>query len=133
MVAQYKLEWLEVPGHGYLKCPLQAIFDAGVAHLVTAYSYVGTGKAHMNQGGYAYLEEDCDAGMVQFAMDLANIDYFEKSKSGNEYKLMAYTSSWRDKWARFRYDELKRFGFQNKPLSHEAMEELLENFYHLRK
>lgn len=130
---EYKVEWLEVPGHGYLRCPLQAIFDAGVGHLVTIFSFVGTGTTHFNRKGYAYLEEDCDAGMVLFALDLSGVKYSFKQKSGNEYKTFPHDTNWRENLARFRYNELKRFGYEDKPLTDEAKEELLENFYHLRK
>lgn len=131
----YVVEWVEVPGHGYLKCPLQAIFDAGVGHLVTIFSFVGTGRTHLNRKGFAYLEEDCDAGMVLLALDITNVVYSFKQKSGSEYKLLStkFGEDWRENLARFRYNELKRFGFEDKPLSDEARKELLENFFHLRK
>lgn len=129
----YVVEWVEVPGHGYLKCPLQAIFDAGVGHLVTIFSFVGTGRTHLNRRGYAYLEEDCDAGMVLMALNLSNVEYSFKARSGYEYKILANDTNWREKLDRFRYNELKRLGFEDSSLSDEVKKELMENFYHLRK
>jgi hypothetical protein len=40
------------PGHGWLKVPVKVIKSAGVAHLISSFSYI--------RGDYVYLEEDCD-------------------------------------------------------------------------
>ena len=45
------LQWIDDPGHAWLRVPLATVQASGV--LISAYSYA----SH----GFAYLEEDCDA------------------------------------------------------------------------
>ena len=45
------LQWIDDPGHAWLRVPLAIVQASGV--LISAYSYA----LH----GFAYLEEDCDA------------------------------------------------------------------------
>jgi len=49
------------PGHGWLKVPLRTLQTLGIAGKVTRYSH--------QRGGYAYLEEDCDAPLFIEAME----------------------------------------------------------------
>lgn len=48
------------PGHGWMKTPLKLIKNLGVADKISGYSFV--------RGGFAYLEEDRDAGVVTDAL-----------------------------------------------------------------
>ncbi len=64
MIDKLNLKWYTDPGHGWLRVPLQAVIDVGIAERISSCSYVA--KAH--PGGLnataqptAYLEEDCDA------------------------------------------------------------------------
>ena len=43
------------PGHGWLKVPIRYLSVLGIVDKVSQYSYC--------KGGFAYLEEDCDAGL----------------------------------------------------------------------
>ena len=43
------------PGHGWLKVPIRYLSVLGIVDKVSRYSYC--------KGGFAYLEEDCDAGL----------------------------------------------------------------------
>ena len=42
------------PAHGWIEVPLATVDDLGIADQVSSYSY--------RHAGFAYLEEDCDAG-----------------------------------------------------------------------
>lgn len=53
------------PGHGWLEVPRTEIDALGIAKQITAYSY--------EQGGVAYLEEDCDASLFVQAAKNAGI------------------------------------------------------------
>ena len=43
------------PGHGWLRVPIKLLSDWGIESLISQYSY--------RTREYAYLEEDCDAGL----------------------------------------------------------------------
>ena len=45
--------WYTDPGHGWLRVPLAELDRLGIRDKMSVYSY--------RSGGYAYLEEDCDA------------------------------------------------------------------------
>ncbi len=58
------LRWYTDPGHGWLRVPLQAVIDAGVAERISSCSYIATahpGGLNATAQPTAYLEEDCDA------------------------------------------------------------------------
>lgn len=50
-----KRDFYEDPGHGWLKVSLAELKSLGIENRISAYSY--------RQGDWAYLEEDCDAGI----------------------------------------------------------------------
>lgn len=49
------------PGHGWLEVPRSLLDVLGIAAQVSPYSYI--------DGPRAYLEEDCDAGLLLRALD----------------------------------------------------------------
>lgn len=48
------------PGHGWVKVPLSILQTLGIADKVSTFSYW--------RKGHAYLEEDCDAGLLLSAL-----------------------------------------------------------------
>ncbi len=53
-----KYTWYSDPGHEWLAVPMADIRELGVTDKVSAYSYISA------DGKTAYLEGDCDAGVV---------------------------------------------------------------------
>jgi hypothetical protein len=53
-------DFISDPGHGWLKVPVVLLCRLGIAADVSHYSYY--------RGGFAYLEEDCDAGLLMQAL-----------------------------------------------------------------
>jgi len=60
-LARYR--YLQDPGHGWIEVPRDEITALGIAYQVSKYSY--------QNGGWVYLEEDCDAGLWISARDAA--------------------------------------------------------------
>jgi len=56
-----KLNYFTDPGHGWVSVKLQTLKDLGIADKVSHYSYI--------RGLSAYLEEDCDLGLLYQACD----------------------------------------------------------------
>jgi hypothetical protein len=56
-----KLNYFTDPGHGWVSVKLQTLIDLGIADKVSHYSYM--------RGLSAYLEEDCDLGLLYQACD----------------------------------------------------------------
>ena len=52
--------WYSDPGHTWLRVPMEDVRESGAE--ISAYSY--------QHDGYAYLEEDCDAGRFFIAADI---------------------------------------------------------------
>jgi hypothetical protein len=50
------------PGHGWVEAPVALLAELGIASKITPYSYVS------HDGKIAYLEEDCDAGVLMQAV-----------------------------------------------------------------
>jgi len=67
-----KLNYFTDPGHGWVSVKLQTLIDLGIADRVSYYSYM--------RGSSAYLEEDCDLGLLYQACDSRGlkIDLIEK-------------------------------------------------------
>ena len=63
------------PGHGWLAVPVDELFNLGIAHLISRYSYLS------KNGKTAYLEEDCDAQI--FMRHKPGIKIREKYCQGN--------------------------------------------------
>jgi len=51
-----KLNYFTDPGHGWVSVKLQTLIDLGIADKISTYSYI--------RGNSAYLEEDCDLGLL---------------------------------------------------------------------
>lgn len=49
-------DFISDPGHGWLKCHKRLLDQLGIADKISSYSYM--------RENYAYLEEDCDAGLL---------------------------------------------------------------------
>ena len=58
-----KLNWYADPGHAWLRVEASELITLGIADKVSRYSYMGRNCQ------YAYLEEDCDAGLYIRARD----------------------------------------------------------------
>jgi len=56
-----KLNYFTDPAHGWVSVKLQTLRDLGIADQVSHYSYM--------RGSSAYLEEDCDLGLLYKACD----------------------------------------------------------------
>lgn len=54
-VKTYDLNWYSDPGHAWLRVKKADALALGITGKVSQYSY--------HKGQYAYLEEDCDAGL----------------------------------------------------------------------
>ncbi len=50
------------PGHGWLEIPTSVLVQLGIQTKISAYSYIDT------YGQTAFLEEDCDAGVLMDAL-----------------------------------------------------------------
>ena len=60
-----QLTYLQDPGHGWLIVPASLVRDLGVKP--SAYSYIDSAS------GFAYLEEDCDAGAFMHALRASGV------------------------------------------------------------
>jgi hypothetical protein len=58
-----KLDFIQDPGHGWLKVPRKLLHELNIEHKITHYSY--------QRADFVYLEEDCDYSTFQAAMNQA--------------------------------------------------------------
>lgn len=73
------------PGHGWMKTPLKLIKSFGVEDKISSYSFM--------RGNFAYLEEDCDAGVVIDALKANAISIKVHNYCGDKRsKIRNYTS-----------------------------------------
>lgn len=70
-----KLNYFTDPGHGWVSVKLQTLVDLGIADKVSTYSYM--------RGSSAYLEEDCDLGLLYQACDAMGITIDLNTKHTN--------------------------------------------------
>lgn len=56
---QKVFDFISDPGHGWVKVPFKVITDLCISEGISSYSYM--------RGGFAYLEEDCDATLFHRA------------------------------------------------------------------
>jgi len=68
-----KIKFYSDPGHGWGAVKRKVLFDLGIAHKITPYSY--------QKGDTVYLEEDCDlAELVQALKDKGEpVEWDERS------------------------------------------------------
>lgn len=59
------------PGHGWMKVRKSLLVKLEIAHLISSYSY--------ERKEMAYLEEDCDAGLLLKALDRKGVKWAIKS------------------------------------------------------
>jgi hypothetical protein len=59
---EHRIRFIEDPGHGWIKVPLNLIAALGIASQISTYSY-------MDQA-FAYLEEDCDLSIFFHAIGI---------------------------------------------------------------
>ena len=67
-----KFKFYSDPGHGWIAVTLQVLKDLGIIERISPYSFI--------RGKTAYLEEDCDAGMLFSAMQDKSILYIIKER-----------------------------------------------------
>ena len=70
-----KLNYFTDPGHGWVSVKLQTLIDLGIADKVSYYSYM--------RGSSAYLEEDCDLGLLFATCDSKGITIDLNTKHTN--------------------------------------------------
>jgi hypothetical protein len=70
-----KLNYFTDPGHGWVSVKLQTLIDLGIADKVSHYSYM--------RGSSAYLEEDCDLGLLFATCDAKGITIDLNTKHTN--------------------------------------------------
>ena len=64
-MGQAEFDWFHDPGHSWLKVPIRYLSVLGIVDKISKYSYC--------KGGYAYLEEDCDASVFLEALQSRGI------------------------------------------------------------
>ena len=71
-----KLNYFTDPGHGWVSVKLQTLKDLGIADKVSTYSYM--------RGSSAYLEEDCDLGLLFATCDAIGLKIDLNTKHTNK-------------------------------------------------
>ena len=80
-----KLNYFTDAGHGWVSVKLQTLIDLGIHNKISHYSYI--------RGSSAYLEEDCDLGLLYKACDAIGlkIDLTEKH-TNNRSPIRSYAT-----------------------------------------
>ena len=86
MKVQVKFDFFMDPGHGWVKVPKVLLKHLGIESKISSYSY--------QQGEYAYLEEDCDAGefIVAYKKKFADVPKFNERVSNRSSRVRNYES-----------------------------------------
>ena len=71
-----KLNYFTDPGHGWVSVKRKTLIDLGIENHISTYSYM--------RGNSAYLEEDCDLGLLYRACDSMGIDINLTTKHTNK-------------------------------------------------
>jgi hypothetical protein len=73
-----KLTFHTDPGHGWVECPISLINELNIKNKISPYSY--------RRGDKAFLEEDCDAGLLIDALKAKGetVEIAEKNEPRNE-------------------------------------------------
>lgn len=75
------------PGHGWLKVSKALLNKLGIADKISGYSY--------QRNDMAYLEEDCDAGLLLDKLEKKGIEFVIKSCHTNKTsKIRGYKGYW---------------------------------------
>lgn len=73
------------PGHAWARVHIKDLVKLDIAHKITPYSYI--------RGLYAYLEEDCDLGVLVTALKARGITpKFKESHTDKRSKIRSYCS-----------------------------------------
>jgi hypothetical protein len=77
-------DFISDPGHGWVKVPIMQLVRLGIAGKVSSYSYY--------RRGFAYLEEDCDAGLLMQALSARGlqIKFRERNRAHGYSKIRNY-------------------------------------------
>jgi hypothetical protein len=69
-------DFIQDPGHGWLKVPRKLLQQLGIEQKITHYSY--------QRAAYVYLEEDCDYSTFQAAMNQAGRPFTCRDRTARE-------------------------------------------------
>jgi hypothetical protein len=74
------------PGHGWARVPKTLLTKLGISAKISTYSY--------QRGDYAYLEEDCDLGVLINALKSKNyVDInFKENHTNRQSKIRGYAT-----------------------------------------
>lgn len=82
-------DYIQDPGHGWIKTPVKLLVELGIANEISSYSYY--------RDGFAYLEEDCDASRffnaykARFGIDPKLRDRVAREKRSKIRSYLCYT------------------------------------------
>jgi hypothetical protein len=77
------LQKFDDPGHGWVRIEKKYIEKLGIANKITAFSY--------QRGKYAYLEEDCDLGLLHKALiEKGIVPVYKTSTTNKSSKIRSY-------------------------------------------
>jgi hypothetical protein len=83
-------DYITDPGHGWVKVPVRALVELGVAHRISECSY--------RKGDNAYLEEDCDAPTFFRKWKAENsakeLSLRERNRERGESRVRGYERLW---------------------------------------
>jgi hypothetical protein len=81
-----KLDFIQDPGHGWLKVPRKLLHELNIEHKISRYSY--------QRADFVYLEEDCDFSTFQAAMNQAGRAFTCRDRTAREKrsKIRSYES-----------------------------------------
>jgi hypothetical protein len=83
------LDFYQDPGHGWVKIHLDKLLWLGINNKISRYSYV--------RGNHAYLEEDCDLGLLFKTCDAKGIKIVLREHNSNKQsKIRSYQSYYSD-------------------------------------
>ena len=81
----FKVKFYSDSGHGWGAVKRKVLFDLGIAHKITPYSY--------QNGSNAFLEEDCDLSTLVAALKAKGYEIkFNESFTNKQSKIRGYCS-----------------------------------------
>jgi hypothetical protein len=70
-------------GHGWVEVSMDMVRDLGIASSISSFSY--------RRGNMAYLEEDCDAGLLIQALQKSGVSFrFKEINDGDDSPIRNY-------------------------------------------
>ncbi len=83
MSGTFKIKFYSDPGHGWGAVKRKVLFDLGIAHKITPYSY--------QKGDTVYLEEDCDLSVLVTTLATNGITIqYEERTTNNRSPIRGY-------------------------------------------